>query len=673
MVDSSPLPRKHWAILVGLDYYRHEKCLQGSVRDVLTMKEYLEAGPDPVDIAMLTATPPLDSSSCFPQEDQRSWPTKSNLENKLIRVIQNAKPGDFVYIHYSGHGAREPSRDKAAHQLGNLALTLFENDEHGISYFKGELLGKCLSRMVREGFLVSVVLDCCFSGSVMGTGDIRGVGIRSVDYDPVIAAATPPEHQDFLSSYDADYPLRDSMLQPNQWFVNPDGYTIISACGPHETAHELEVKSVGRRGALSYFLIETLHALRSRGVEITHESLYEYMRIKFHIFWPQQTPMRYGNKNFSFFSGPITTSSTPFTNIYTNGDSLCLDVGEAHGVHVGDTYTLHPPDWQRDIGVQEGSTPVTARVEAVHSLTSDLANIEPEVVKQKIKTETGWRAKPLTSLSQWKISVRLPASIYDQIQQIRAPAEQRYLHVCASDKDGEACMFNVVLDDQKCYKILDGLKGPIANLPAIPADAQEADQRLMDTLQHISQFKYAESIENRIPDASFEALFSLVSSVSGGSDPSNSAVFNVKHGGIWQLEIENKGKDALYFALFNFTPSWKVHNLLSASGRNGFWVLEPNCKEVLPLEMDVPEFLQSQNERCCEDIIKIFITNRAVSFPSMILPELPLYGSYHRGQPYDVGNGLSALITGLTGSLRGHHSKDEKWATRSYIIKTTIS
>ncbi|KAL7919052.1 caspase domain-containing protein [Trichoderma austrokoningii] len=675
MADNPSPPKKHWALLVGLDYYRHEKCLEGCVRDVLTVKEYLEAGPDSIDITMLTATTPPEASlkaslkaSGLPLEDPCSWPTWSNLIEKLKRVMKFAQKGDFVYIHYSGHGSREKSSNKPACHSGNLALALFEDNQHGISYFKGETLASCLKKMVKQGLLVTVVLDCCFSGSVLRTGNVRGVGIRSIDYDPAIEAATAPEHKDYFSSRDVEYPLRDSTLR-DQWLVNPDGYTILSACGPHETAYELELPSGERRGALSCFLMESLSALRKRGVDITHESLYEHLRIRFHASWPCQTPMRYGNKSFSFFDSSLTASSMPFINVYANGNSLCLDAGEAHGVYTGDTYTLHPPEWLGDVVSQVDSTSVTARVDAVRCLTSDLVDIKPATARKEMGT--GWRAKLITSLSQRKISVRLPASIYDPAHQATTSEDQRYLRFCTSNDDREACMFNVAFDGQGSYVILDGLGETIANLPTIPANAQGANQLLMDTLQHLAKFKYAEGIENQIPDTAFETRFSLASSI-GGRELGSSSVFDVEHGGTWQLEIENKGETALYFTLFNFTPSWKIHNLLSESGHNGFWVMEPKSKEILPLMMEVPEFLQSKGTGCCEDTIKVFITSRAASFPSMVLPELPLYAPYHRGQPHEAGDGLLSLTTGLIGSARDHDAGHEKWATRSFVIRTKM-
>jgi hypothetical protein len=39
------------------------------------------------------------------------------------------------------------------------------------------------------------------------------------------------------------------------WLVNPDGYIILSVCGPYERAYEVEIEGEGRREALTYLLI----------------------------------------------------------------------------------------------------------------------------------------------------------------------------------------------------------------------------------------------------------------------------------------------------------------------------------------------------------------------------------------------------------------------------------
>ncbi|KAH6603227.1 hypothetical protein Trco_008002 [Trichoderma cornu-damae] len=678
MADPTPLRARHWAVLIGLDFYVNQKCLGGAVRDVSNAKEYLEAGPEHVDIAMLTATAPRDPGSRLPLEDGDSWPTRANVKAKLERVIRNARAGELVYIHYSGHGARRGCRNKFAHPSGNVAFVLFEADEHGESYFMGLNLAYYIDQMVKRGLLVTLVLDCCFSGSVLRTDGVRGLGVRSVDYDPAVEAASSSAlGAELLGFCSPRGSFRDFVLPRDQWLVNPDGYTILSACGPHETAHELELGTGERRGALSYFLMEALHALRMRNAAATNESLYEHMRVRFHASWPQQTPMRYGNTDFSFFGGPAAGPSTSLVRVYVRDGSLRLDAGEAHGVHRGDRYVLRPPGPSMDGVGQPGRRPITARADAVRCLTSSLAQIEPEEAEREIRSgwKEGWQAKPVDSLSHRKISVRLLADVATQSRRDVAPEDERYLHLCTSERDTKACMYNVVVNDRGDYEILDGSMARIDGLPAIPSSGgRGAGQSLMDTLRHVSKFKYAEGIENATPDGSFEDTFSLVASVDGGK-PGNLRVFDVRHGDTWRLEIQNKSKAALYLALFDFTPSWKVQNLLLAAGDSGFRVVEPDAKVHLPLKMKVPESLQAQHRRRCEDVIKVFITSRATSFPSLILPSLSsLREEHHRGGVHEADDALSKLVADLTASARGDDddARPDKWATRSFVIRTNL-
>ena len=149
--------------------------------------------------------------------------------------------------------------------------------------------------MVQKGLLVTLVLDCRFSGSVVRNGRWSALDIRFIDYDPHVDAASPQEHNATLS--DGGCTLRNASVEKN-WLVDPDSYMILSACGPHETALGLttgggrvevdggqieargerkEINYGERRGAFTYFLLDALNALRKSGVEITHHSLHEHL------------------------------------------------------------------------------------------------------------------------------------------------------------------------------------------------------------------------------------------------------------------------------------------------------------------------------------------------------------------------------------------------------------
>ena len=178
MADEDRITITHWAILIGINFYMGDEGLQGSVRDVQMVKKYLEAATIPVDIAVLTATTPSDPRSQHPVESPDLWPTVENVIAKLQSILGKANPGYFVYIHYSGHGTRRKGSD---HQPRDLALVLFD-DTHSCSYLIGEVLAGCLRNIVAKELLVTVVLDCYYSGRVLRVDNVQGVGIRAIEY-----------------------------------------------------------------------------------------------------------------------------------------------------------------------------------------------------------------------------------------------------------------------------------------------------------------------------------------------------------------------------------------------------------------------------------------------------------------------------------------------------------
>ncbi|KAE8447332.1 hypothetical protein EG329_010890 [Mollisiaceae sp. DMI_Dod_QoI] len=666
MADEAGIPATHWAILIGINFYVDDQCLHGSVRDVEMVKQYLEAGPTPVDIAILTATTPSDPSSRRPIEDPDLWPTSKNVIASLKRVLKRAKPGDFVYIHYSGHGTRLKDAKEDAKGPENLAFVLFEDDEQGTSYLRGTLFAHCLDKMVKQNLFVTVVLNCCYSGSVRRGSNIQGVGIRAVDYNLAVDAASPQEA--FTGPFDSDKSLRNAQVLKD-WLVDPDGYTILAASSPHENAFELEIDGGERRGALTFFLLEALGALRRSGVELTHQSLYQHLRIRFHASWPQQTPMRYGSRDYSFFGKLCIVPTVALTPVYrTDDDRLFLSAGQAHGVHNGDEYVVYPIESSERVVSQKNESLVRVRVDAVRCLTSDLVGVEPTSPIAHIKT--GWKAKLATCLSLKKIPVRLLESARCQLQWEEAALQQRFLHLC-TENDTEPCIFNVTVNEHHEYEILDWSLKKIVNLPTLSLDRSGASDGIMDVLQHLTTYKYFEGVENKTPNPSFENLFSLLPVCAAGA----AGTFDVKNEGEWGFTVENLGDKPLYLAIFNFTPSWRIFNLTANPGGSSFLVLPPQgeegSSENIRLRMEIPKILLDEGQEQCEDILKIFITSMPTCFPSMILPEMPLGAKDVCGRVRSGGDELSKFLSELTTCFRGRDdAAQEEWATRNFIIRT---
>ncbi|KFG83778.1 putative caspase [Metarhizium anisopliae] len=222
-------------------------------------------------------------------------------------------------------------------------------------------------------------------------------------------------------------------------------------------------------------------------------------------------------------------------------------------------------------------------------------------------------------------------------------------------------MFNLAVNDSQEYEILDETLQRIRSLPTVPIDTPDAEHHVLATLQHLAEFKYAEGIENRLPNSSLEASFSLLSSADAKA-PDTWAVDDIEHGGIWRLALENHSESPLYMAIFNLTASWKISNLLSSAGDNAFRVMQPRGEEELRMEMKVPDWLQRLGGRHCEDVIKVFVTSKPTSFPSLILPEIALHAQ-HRGGVRGSGDALSIALALL---------KLDKMAINPPVAKMTM-
>jgi caspase domain-containing protein len=209
---------KHYAILIGINTYE-DKPLKGCVRDVQNIKKYLEERSNPIHIQIFTATESIDPELSIPTEDPIFWPTYDNVTSAL------AKAGDFICIHYSGHGTRAQARSEFSNKsTGDLALVLLDGGkESQIRYLWGPRLAISLKAMVDKGLVVTLVLDCCFSASVYGLEDPN---IRFLPYNAEIDLKSSLELEESLEegatspapSHDAS---RDASMLMN-WLIDPN-------------------------------------------------------------------------------------------------------------------------------------------------------------------------------------------------------------------------------------------------------------------------------------------------------------------------------------------------------------------------------------------------------------------------------------------------------------------
>ncbi|KAE8441052.1 hypothetical protein EG329_005914 [Mollisiaceae sp. DMI_Dod_QoI] len=641
IMDDQHATASHYAILIGIDAYSNGP-LKSCVRDVQNIKECLERKLSLVDIQTLTASKSLDPRKVTPSEDPEYWPTCHNVTSALEMTTSRAKRGDFVYIHYSGHGTREtPCFAFSNQSTGDLALVLLELDEHTSReiLLRGPRLAGLIKAMVDKGLFVTLVLDCCFSATVYRNGDPH---VRYLPHDNAVTSTLSSDPDDNLATRDTRSSNRDASMRDN-WLLDPDRYTIIAACGPHENAKGgSEISESGEQyGALSYFLVKTLS---DHGLGRRHRDIHRHLCARFWESCVGQHPVLYGNEDQGFFSQVYSDRRVRSTCIVERDKSFQLLAGQAHGLHDGDQFIVSPPDSTSNCGSEER---FLAKVAHAMALTSRL-----ELLGTWHNIRTGWIAEPLTCLYLANFRIQLVPDLPHHDEWLAA-LKERSLGIYI-DKDQYPAL-QVVLSNNNEYEVLGGSGRKFINLPTMPRDQTDA-KRIGDVLEHLARFSMVKDLANETPTIAFRELFNI-QMICDGKTFGPGEQIEVRHGRIVELVMENVGDIVLYAHVYDLGPFWGVKGIL----RGTYETIPPRNVNLRltgmsskKIKMTVPLVMREYGS--CEDIIKIVITSQPTSFDSLELPNL---------------DELAGANTGNRVSRSDNHVLEE-WIALDFPIRTLL-
>ncbi|KAJ7949027.1 Metacaspase [Quillaja saponaria] len=165
------------AVLIGCNYPGTNAELKGCINDVKRMYKCLldRYGFSEEDITVL-----IDTDNSYRQ------PTGKNIRSSLSKLIRSARPGDVLFVHYSGHGTRLPAETGEDDDTGYdecivpCDMNLITDDD-----FR-EFVDK-----VPRGCRITIVSDSCHSGglidetkeqigeSTMHQDEVSGFGFKS--------------------------------------------------------------------------------------------------------------------------------------------------------------------------------------------------------------------------------------------------------------------------------------------------------------------------------------------------------------------------------------------------------------------------------------------------------------------------------------------------------------
>ncbi|KAL3737471.1 hypothetical protein ACJRO7_026268 [Eucalyptus globulus] len=141
------------AVLIGCNYPGTKAELKGCINDVKRMHRCLveRYGFSEDDITLL-----IDVDDSYVQ------PTGKNIRRALADLVRSAEPGDFLFVHYSGHGTRLPAETGEEDDTGYdecivpCDMNLITDDDF-----------REFVDQVPEGCRLTIVSDSCHSGGLI--------------------------------------------------------------------------------------------------------------------------------------------------------------------------------------------------------------------------------------------------------------------------------------------------------------------------------------------------------------------------------------------------------------------------------------------------------------------------------------------------------------------------
>jgi hypothetical protein len=139
-----------YALLIGINYIGTVNELNGCINDINNICAFLKSSLNYTLFITMT-------------DNSKIKPTRENILTAFNIVIQTVKPGDEVWVHYSGHGSlmRDTNRDEES----GLDSCICPIDFKRSGFITDDIIRTNLALKMPKGSTLYIVLDACHSGT----------------------------------------------------------------------------------------------------------------------------------------------------------------------------------------------------------------------------------------------------------------------------------------------------------------------------------------------------------------------------------------------------------------------------------------------------------------------------------------------------------------------------
>ena len=457
----------------------------------------------------------------------------SSIQNKL-------KPGDVVYLHFSGHGQQIVDQNGDEIDLLDEAIVPYDSPmlfEAGV--YEGERLirddeiGMITSKMRAtcgsDGQLI-LILDSCHSGTgVRGMGKVRGTD-KIMGPDNFRNTTAQKELSQSIEG------VQSSGLAPIASFYG---------ASPRELNYETRDDQMRPVGSLTYALTSVLSNMT---FSYTFEELFDRVKMSMKATAPRQNPQYEGPKNVRIFDGSTVAVNDRFkVSKVLDHQTLRVDMGTLSDVYEGTTVDLFSMDSRQIIGT--GKVTNALLTSSVVELDSPLESYADQLFQVHIKEKSFAPMRVgmtdmLESNSVWK-------TIVDKLYLL--PMVQK------TEDCSEICV--VETEETISFVSKDGQIIISENTP--PKNPKKAYANILNALRAQMQSSFLRGYNHEKSAFDFSLTINIVD-CSTMSDVKHINPKEVRVGDCIQFEIKNNGISGAYFSLLDIQPDNLINLVIPA-------------------------------------------------------------------------------------------------------------
>lgn len=339
--------------------------------------------------------------------------------------------------------------------------------------------------------------------------------------------------------------------------MHPHGYTLLAACGPHETAKE--IRPGGRQhGALSYLICKAFYYCAQNKIEnVTHELIHRHVYAEMFRVGDQH-PILIGTDKSTLRGaevGRLDARST-FEIIQVSVDQkIRMNAGFLHGACTGDEYGVYVHAEAKELVTRITITDVEA-VQFVARYTSIMSS---EANGSQIKI--GYRVI-LTKLARPRAYVKLFPEANDSWEE--SLEENIWLQRLPSDEPASVDIpcFSVTPDRHQ-YIILDTKGGVILDLSPLISSSPSVSEQTFIILEHHSKYTFVQALDNRRTNSLTDSDFMITAKEQADHLDSYKprSSITIPHDSKLSIEFQNLTQEVLYFTILNLTPLRQIKRL----------------------------------------------------------------------------------------------------------------